>query len=265
MDKQQLRIFKIGGKVVEDKEQLSSFLAAFAKMEGTKVLVHGGGKWVSEMSLRLGIEVKLVDGRRITDADTLEVVKMMLAGVANKNIVSKLQGYGCNAIGLTGADGNTILADKRPLKNGVDYGFVGDVKEVNHEVIQNIINAGLVPVFAAMTHDGLGNLFNTNADTIASSVAVGMAKDFDVELNYCFELNGVLKNIDDANSVISEISHSNYNQLKDEGIINSGMIPKIDNAFDALKSGVKAVRIMNSKHIVALAEGETHVGTIILK
>ena len=264
MDKQQLRIFKIGGKVVEDEKQLSSFLAAFAKLEGIKVLVHGGGKWVSEMSQRLGIEVKLVDGRRITDSDTLEVVKMMLAGVANKNVVSKLQGYGCNAIGLTGADGNTILADKRPLKNGVDYGFVGDVKEVNQEVIQNIINAGLVPVFAAMTHDGLGNLYNTNADTIASSVAVGMAKDFDVELNYCFELNGVLKNFDDANSVISEISHSNYNQLKDDGIINSGMIPKIDNAFDALKSGVKAVRIMNSKHIVALAEGETHIGTIIL-
>ena len=264
MHKQQLRIFKIGGKVVEDEEQLSSFLTAFAKLEGNKILVHGGGKWVSEMSRRLGIEVKLVDGRRITDADTLEVVKMMLAGVANKNVVSKLQGYGCNAIGLTGADGNTILADKRPLKNGIDYGFVGDVKEVNNEVIQNIINAGLVPVFAAMTHDGLGNLLNTNADTIASSVAVGMARDFDVELNYCFELNGVLKNIDDPSSVIAEITQSNYTRLKDEGIINSGMIPKIDNAFDALKSGVKAVRIMNSKHIVALAEGETHVGTIIL-
>jgi len=264
MAKDRLQIFKIGGKVVEDKNQLSSFLRAFSKLEGNKILVHGGGKWVSEMSQRLGIEVKMIDGRRITDAETLEVVKMMLAGVANKNVVSKLQSFGCNAIGLTGADGNTICADKRPLKNGIDYGFVGDVKEVNREVIQKIISAGLVPVFAAMTHDGRGNLFNTNADTIASSVAVGMAIDFVVELNYCFELNGVLKDIDDPTSVISKIKHSNYNHLKDEGIINFGMIPKIDNAFDALKAGVSAVRIMNSKHIVNLAKGESNVGTLIL-
>ncbi|MCK5467788.1 MAG: acetylglutamate kinase [Cyclobacteriaceae bacterium] len=265
MAKIQLRVFKIGGKVVEDEPQLSAFLESFAKLKGNKILVHGGGKWVSEMSQRLGIEVKMIDGRRITDADTLEVVKMMLAGVANKNIVSKLQGHKCNAIGLTGADGNTIRADKRPLKDGIDYGFVGDVKKVNDEVILNLISAGLTPVFAAMTHDGLGNLFNTNADTIASSVAVGMSGDFDVELNYCFELNGVLKDINDPLSVIHEINQNNYATLKEDGIINSGMIPKIDNAFDALNSGVKAVRIMNSDHIVYLAEGKGSIGTLILK
>lgn len=264
MAKDQLQVFKIGGKVVEDEQQLSAFLKSFAKLDGNKILVHGGGKWVSEMSMRLGIEVKMIEGRRITDAETLEVVKMMLAGVANKNVVSKLQGYGCNAIGLTGADGNTIRADKRPLQHGIDYGYVGDVKEVNHQVIQKLINTGLVPVFASMTHDGNGNLFNTNADTIASSVAVGLANDFDVALNYCFELNGVLKDIHDPSSVIHEINMHNYTILKEEGTINAGMIPKIDNAFDALKYGVKAVRIMNSEHIADLALGKEEIGTLIL-
>lgn len=264
MAKDQLHVFKIGGKVVEDDRQLSAFLQSFAQLKENKILVHGGGKWVSEMSKRLGIEVKMIEGRRITDAETLEVVKMMLAGVANKNVVSKLQGYGCNAIGLTGADGNTIRADKRPLQHGIDYGFVGDVKEINREVIQSLIHTGLVPVFAAMTHDGNGNLFNTNADTIASCVAVGLANDFEVVLNYCFELNGVLEDINDPSSVIHEINQDNYTKFKEEGIINSGMIPKIDNAFDALKSGVTAVRIMNSEHIGDLASGKEEIGTLIL-
>lgn len=264
MVKEKLSVFKIGGKIVENNEQLSTFLKAFSKLKGYKILIHGGGKWVSEMCQKLGIEVNMVDGRRITDAETLEVVKMMLAGVANKNVVSKLQGYHCNAIGMTGADGNTIQAEKRPLKNGIDYGYVGDVKKVDHQVIQKLIQAGLVPVFASMTHDGFGNLFNTNADTIASSVAVGMSHNFDVELNYCFELNGVLENIDDPESIISEINPVNYNEFKSNGTINSGMIPKIDNAFDALKAGVKAIRIMNALQIVKLAEGNREVGTLIL-
>jgi acetylglutamate kinase len=265
MVKKRLQIFKIGGKVVEDELQLSTFLRAFSHLKGNKILIHGGGKWVSEMSEKLGIEVTMIDGRRVTNGDTLEVVKMMLAGVANKNVVSKLQGYGCNAIGLTGADGNTISADKRPLKNGVDFGWVGDVKSVNTPVIRDLINAGLIPVFAAMTHDGKGQLFNTNADTIASSVAVGMAREFDVELNYCFELNGVLKDINEPESVIPLINPENYSQLKENGTINSGMIPKIDNAFDALNAGVKSVCIMNSKQIADLAGGQEHVGTIITK
>ena len=264
MAKKQLKVFKIGGKVVEDDAQLSGFLRSFAQLDGNKILIHGGGKWVTEMSQRLGIEVKMIDGRRITDAKTLEVVKMMLAGVANKNIVSKLQGYGCNAIGLTGADGNTILASKRPLKDGIDYGFVGDVKIINSSIIKGLIHAGMVPVFAAMTHDGHGNLLNTNADTIASSVAVGMVSDFDVELNLCFELSGVLQDIDDPESVIPVIQPKNYKELKQKGVIHSGMIPKIDNAFEAIHAGVKAVRIMNSQHIKNMAEGEEHIGTKII-
>lgn len=264
MAKDTLQIFKIGGKVVENEKQLSAFLQAFSKLNGSKILIHGGGKWVTEMSQKLGYEVKMIDGRRITDANTLEVVKMMLAGVANKNVVSKLQGYNCNAIGLTGADGNVILAEKRPLINGIDYGFVGDVKQINTQVIYDIIQAGLVPVFAAMTHDGLGQLFNTNADTIASSLAVGMSNDYDVQLNYCFELNGVMRDINDPESAIPVIKPTNYQQLKEEEVINSGMIPKIDNALDALNAGVTAVRIMNSLHIDRLAQGQSTVGTLIV-
>jgi acetylglutamate kinase len=265
MAKDKLQIFKIGGKVVENDEQLSNFLQAFSQLKTKKILVHGGGKSVTEMSTKLGIEVKMIDGRRITDENTLEVVKMMLAGVANKNVVSKLQGFGCNAIGLTGADGNTILADKRPLKNGVDYGFVGDVKQVDHQMIQVLINAGLVPVFAAMTHDGHGQLFNTNADTVASTIAVGMSTDFEVELNYCFELNGVMRDIKDPSSIIPIINGANYTSLKKEKVINAGMIPKVDNAFDALNSGVRAVRIMNSKHIQNMVKGAESIGTLIIK
>jgi len=265
MAKEKLQIFRVGGKVVENDRQLSDFLQAFSQLKANKILVHGGGKSVTEMSKKLGIEVKMIDGRRITDGDTLEVVKMMLAGVANKNVVSKLQAYDCNAIGLTGADANTILADKRPLKNGIDYGFVGDVKKVNDQIIQALINTGLVPVFAAMTHDGRGQLFNTNADTIASTLAVAMSAAFDVELNYCFELNGVMKDIEDHSSVISVIDGSNYSSLKDEGVISAGMIPKIDNAFDAIEAGVAAVRIMNSDHIQKMTVGELNIGTLIIK
>lgn len=264
MAKNQLQIFKIGGKVVEDQQQLSPFLQAFSQLQGSKILVHGGGKWVTEMSQKLGIEVKMIDGRRITSAETLEVVKMMLAGVASKNIVSQLQSFGCNALGMTGADGNTILADRRPLKNGIDYGYVGDVREVNSDVIDHLIGSGLVPVFTAMTHDGQGQLFNTNADTIASSIGVAMSAQYAVELNYCFELNGVLASINDPESVISEINPGNFGELKQKGIINAGMIPKIDNAFAALNAGVNAVRIMNSRHIGELANGNQNVGTLII-
>ncbi len=264
MAKERLQVFKIGGKVVEDHTQLSDFLQAFSKLQGHKLLIHGGGKWVTEMSQRLGISVQMIDGRRVTDAPTLEVVKMMLAGVANKNIVSLLQGFGCNAIGLTGADGNTILAKKRPLKNGIDFGFVGDVVNVNNTTIAGLLQSDLVPVFAALTHDGHGNLLNTNADTIASTLAVGMAKDYDVELNFCFELDGVLKDINDPFSAIQKINSTNFHELKSTGVINTGMIPKIDNAFDALRSGVSAVRIMNSRHLQDLVKGKT-VGTLIVE
>ncbi len=258
-----LRIFKIGGKVVENAQQLDRFLSEFSQIKGPKILVHGGGKWVTEMSQKLGISVKMLDGRRITDAETLEVVKMMLAGVANKNVVSLLQKYGCNAIGLTGADANSILATRRPVKNGIDYGFVGDVVRVNASMIQNLLGSHLVPVFAAMTHDGQGNMLNTNADTIAASLAVGLATLYAVELVYCFELNGVLGNLEDPDSVINFIDAGNYKSLKSEKIINEGMIPKIDNAFDALTKGVKTVRICSASAMQALANGDKNVGTVI--
>ncbi|MDZ7605817.1 MAG: acetylglutamate kinase [Cyclobacteriaceae bacterium] len=264
MAKERLNVIKIGGKVVEDHDQLTGFLKAFSQLQGNKLLIHGGGKWVTEMSQRLGIPVQMIDGRRVTDAPTLEVVKMMLAGVANKNIVSMLQGFGCNAIGLTGADGNAISASKRPPKNGIDFGFVGDVVNVNNAMITGLIHSGLIPVFAAMTHDGAGNLLNINADTIASTLAVGMVADFDVELSFCFELDGVLKDINNKSSVIANINSANFNELKSSGVISAGMIPKIDNAFDALRSGVRAVRIMNSLHLEDLVNGKL-VGTLIME
>ena len=263
MHKPILQVFKIGGKVVEHTDNLHAFLEAFARLSNAKILVHGGGKWVTEMSERLGIAVKMVDGRRITNAATLEVVKMMLAGVANKNVVSQLQQFGCNAMGMTGADGNAIRAEKRPPLNGIDYGFVGDVQKVNDELITQLLKLNIVPVFAAMTHDARGNMLNTNADTIAASVAVGLAQHFRVQLNYCFELNGVLEDINDPESVISHITTENYLQLKEAKIIHTGMIPKIDNAFNALDAGVDLVRIMNATHIGMLANGIEHVGTLI--
>ncbi len=261
---ERLGIFKIGGKVVEDTEGLKRFLKGFSRVAGKKILVHGGGKWVTEMSARLGMEVKMIEGRRITDAETLEVVKMMLAGVANKNVVSLLQGYGCNAIGLTGADGNAILAHRRPVVNDMDYGFVGDIDEINTSMIGQFLDAGLTPVFAAMTHDGHGTMLNTNADTIAAALAVGMAGKYEVELVYLFELDGVLKDLNDSESVIGKIDSRSYTLLKEDQLISKGMIPKIDNAFDALHKGVHFVRICNSDHIINFTENRTDFGTTIV-
>jgi acetylglutamate kinase len=259
-----LRVFKIGGKIVEDAKGLQIFLEGFAHVPGKKVLIHGGGKWVSEMSRKLGNEVNMVDGRRITDADTLEVVKMMLAGVANKNVVSLLQEYGCNAIGLTGADGNSISANRRPVVNGIDYGFVGDVEAVSARLISQLLNIGLTPVFTAMTHDGHGSMLNTNADTIASAIATAMVADYRVKLVYFFELNGVLRDLDDLESVIEKIDSSSYLKLKKDLLINKGMIPKIDNAFDALNKGVQSVKICNSNQITYFSDNEINFGTTII-
>ncbi len=259
-----LRVFKIGGKVVESPDDLRRFLEGFARVPGKKILVHGGGKWVTEMSMRLGIEVIMNDGRRITDEQTLEVVKMMLAGVANKNVVSLLQGYKCNAIGLTGADGNVILAHRRPVVNDIDYGFVGDVDRVNTRLIGHFLDEKLTPVFAAMTHDGHGTMLNTNADTIAASVATGMSVEYKVELVYFFELEGVMKDLDDPGSVIRKIDSGSYALLKENHSISRGMIPKIDNAFDALQAGVYSVRICNSNHIINFTKNKTDFGTTIV-
>ena len=239
-----LTVVKIGGNVIDNSKNLHEFLKSFIDLPGYKILVHGGGKVATKLSDELGIEAKMVDGRRITDIETLRIVTMVYGGLINKNIVAQMQSYGSNAIGLTGADGNLIKAKKRPVKD-IDFGFVGDLDEnsVNSDFLSNLLRIGAVPVFAALTHDGDGQLLNTNADTIASSIAVALSKTFETSLVYCFEKKGVLKDVDDDNSVISEIKSSEFDILKDQGIIAGGMLPKLQNAFAAIKNGVKDVYI----------------------
>lgn len=262
---EKLSIFKIGGKVIDDNSELDIFLKDFATVPGKKILVHGGGKWVSEMCERLGIEVKMTNGRRITDEKSLEVVTMILPGLANKKIVATLQKYGCNALGLTGADGNTIKATRRPVKNGIDFGFVGDIEKVNVKNVQEIIKSGFVPIFTAMTHDKSGQLLNTNADTIASSLAVGLTQEYKVDLYYCFEKPGVLKDLADEKTLVSHINKGNYIDLQSEGVIHTGMLPKVDNAFDAVSAGVNRVYICHYGDVKNLSEGDEEFGTQISK
>lgn len=247
MTKQQLHIIKIGGNVIDNSENLHHFLKDFTGLDGYKILVHGGGKVATQLQEELGIETKMVDGRRITDIETLRVVTMVYGGLINKNIVAQLQHYGSNAIGLTGADGNFIRTKKRPVKT-IDYGFVGDIddKSIDPESIGKLLDAGFTPVFCAITHNGEGQLLNTNADTIASALAVALSKLYETTLIYCFEKKGVLHDINDEESVIREIDPAKYEELKQKQIIHSGMLPKLDNAFTAINCGVKAVVIGKS-------------------
>jgi acetylglutamate kinase len=242
---EKLSIIKIGGNIIEDETSLHDFLKLFSNLEGKKILVHGGGKRATAMASKLGIESKMVNGRRITDAETLEVITMVYGGLVNKNIVAKLQAINTNAIGLTGADINSIKSDKRPVKE-VDFGFVGDVKEVASNSINKLLQADFTPVFCAITHDGKGQLLNTNADTIASQVAIGMSKFYETSIYYCFELNGVLQDFSDTNSVIKNINSKKYQELLNDGIIADGMLPKLENCFDALKNGVHQVKMGNT-------------------
>ena len=242
---EKLSIIKIGGNIIEDETSLHDFLKLFSNLEGKKILVHGGGKRATAMASKLGIESKMVHGRRITDAETLEVITMVYAGLVNKDIVAKLQALNTNAIGLTGADINSIKSDKRPVKE-VDFGFVGDVKEVASNSINKLLQADFTPVFCAITHDGKGQLLNTNADTITSQVAIGMSKLYETSIYYCFELNGVLQDFSDTNSVIKLINSKKYLELLNEGIIANGMLPKLENCFDALKNGVHQVKMGNT-------------------
>jgi acetylglutamate kinase len=242
---EKLSIVKIGGNIIEDAASLTAFLKLFSTLEGKKILVHGGGKRATAMATKLGIASKMINGRRITDAETLEVITMVYGGLVNKNIVAKLQALRVDAIGLTGADVNSIKSKKRPIKE-IDYGFVGDVKEVASNSIDTLIQANFTPVFCAITHYGKGQLLNTNADTIASQIAVGMSKIYKTSVYYCFELHGVLKDFNDKKSVIKRINFENYQQLLKEGMITDGMIPKLDNCFDALNKGVHKVYIGNT-------------------
>ena len=251
--KQQITIVKVGGAVVEDEAQLSQLLHDFTAIQGPKILVHGGGRKATKMAERLGIETKMVDGRRITDADMLEVVTMVYGGLVNKNIVARLQALGADALGLTGADGNILLSAKRPLKNGIDYGFVGDVKAANGQKIAHFIEAGIIPVIAPLTHDGQGHMLNTNADTMASETAKAMATaGFDVTLIFAFEKPGVLRNPDDDASVIDSITHADFETYKADGTISGGMLPKIENALSAIDAGVKRVIITKATAIDGL-------------
>jgi len=252
-----LYVIKIGGNVIDNSENLYRFLKDFNALPGFKILVHGGGKVATQLSETLGIEPKLVDGRRITDIETLRVVTMVYAGLINKNIVAQLQRFGNNAIGLTGADGDFIRAKKRPVKT-IDYGFVGDIDEnsIKPQNLVNLMEAGFTPVFCALTHDGEGQLLNTNADTIASALGVAMAKHYYTTLIYCFEKKGVLKDINDESSLIREIGPDYYDELKKEQVIHSGMLPKLDNAFAAIACGVKKVIIGHSNDLGQLKDDQ---------
>ncbi|HNR15366.1 MAG TPA: acetylglutamate kinase [Chitinophagaceae bacterium] len=256
-----LYVIKIGGNIIDDEAKLASFLKEFASIEEKKILVHGGGKLATRLAEKLGIEQQLVDGRRITDAETLKIVTMVYAGFINKNIVAGLQANNCNAMGLCGADGDAILAHKRqhPV---LDYGFVGDVDAINTELISGLLEKNIAVVFAPITHDQQGQLLNTNADTIAQEIARGMSELYDVQLIYSFEKSGVLLDANDDTTVIPEIKPSNYQQLKSKNKIFAGMIPKLDNAFAALKSGVDKVIIGKAENLKELINGSS--GTTII-
>lgn len=256
--KEKITIVKVGGAVVEDEATLEQLISVFSAISGRKVLVHGGGRSATRIAQSLGIESHMVNGRRITDTDMLRVVTMVYGGLVNKNIVARLQAHGINALGLTGADMNVIRAHKRPVKD-VDYGFVGDVDEADGQRLQMLADAGIVPVIAPLTHDGQGNMLNTNADTMASTVAKALAPYYDVTLVYSFEKPGVMRDPDDDSSVIPVITRADFDRLVAEGTISGGMIPKLENALSAVDEGVEKVVITRADAI----SGEA--GTAIVK
>jgi len=256
-----LSVIKIGGNIIDNEATLSSFLKSFASTPGKKILVHGGGKLATKLASQLEIPQQLVDGRRITDADTLKVVTMVYAGYINKNIVARLQSHGCNSIGLCGADGNAIQAHKRNHPN-VDYGFVGDIDIINVPLFKNLLSQDISIVMAPITHDKNGQLLNTNADTIAQEIAKGLAAHYDVSLIYSFEKAGVLLDANDNETVIRFLTPGYYSELKDKNLVFAGMLPKLDNAFAALDSGVTKVIIGQADHLEQLIAGNQ--GTTII-
>ncbi len=256
--KPKLSIVKIGGNVIEHPYQLKTFLALFTGMEGLKILVHGGGRKVTDLGAQLGIEAQMIGGRRITDTAALELAVMVYGGLVSKSVTAQLQGLGCNAIGLSGADGNAIRAHLRPVKT-IDYGWAGDIEGINRPLISGLLQSGLIPVFCALTHDGKGQLFNTNADTIASELAIGMSPEFDTTLYYCFENKGVLKDRSEQDSFIPHINETSYAELLAGKIIAEGMLPKMENCFHALRQGVQRVCIGDIKMICAGEENFTSI------
>jgi acetylglutamate kinase len=256
--KNKLSVVKIGGNVIENALELDKFLALFSKIKGPKILVHGGGKLATQVASKLGVASQLINGRRITDGDSIDIITMVYGGLTNKTIVAKLQANACNAIGLSGADGNAIMAHKRPVKE-IDYGFVGDIEEVNSDLIASLLSVGLTPVFCALSHDGLGQILNTNADTIASEIAIGMGEKYETTLYYCFEKKGVLLDIKDENSVVKHIDSKKYQELLDQKIIADGMLPKLENCYHALHHNVHKVCLGD----IAMIEKEAQLFTTI--
>jgi len=251
-----LHIIKIGGNIIDKRQELAAFMDEFSKLQGFKILVHGGGKSATQLAGQLGIQQTILEGRRVTDAETLKVTVMVYAGLVNKTIVAALQSRKCHAIGLCGADANIIQGKKR-INSKTNFGFVGDIVPdgIDTKVIQQMIKNELVPVFSSIIHDGEGQLLNTNADTIASSLAVAMSKQFSVHLTYCFEKKGVLSDVDNEESYLKEINLESYGILKSMDVISKGMIPKLDNAFHALEQGVKFVRIGHAEDVFSCRYG----------
>ena len=257
-------VIKIGGNIIDDEKALADFLSDFASIQQPKILIHGGGKLATQLSKDLNIEPKLINGRRITDEKTIDIVTMVYAGLINKKIVAKLQSQHCNAIGLTGADANIIEAHKR-IHSTVDYGFVGDIDKVNSDFIFDLFTKNYTPVFAPITHDKNGNLLNTNADTIASEIAIELSKSRKLTFIYCFEKNGLLNNPEDNNSVIHFVKLHEIKQLKEKQIITGGMLPKIDNIINALNNGVEKVILCNANTLSSVLNENVIFGTTFTK
>ncbi|MDB5248766.1 MAG: argB [Segetibacter sp.] len=262
--RQGLFVIKIGGNVIDSEESLQSFLKDFAAIDAKKILIHGGGKIATKIGEQLGIQSNYINGRRITDDATIDLVTMVYGGLVNKKIVARLQSVNCNAIGLTGADGNIIPATKRPIKD-VDFGWVGDVESsmLNVASLRSLLEAAFVPVFAPLTHDQEGHILNTNADTVASTLAIALSVYYDVRLIYCFEKKGILENVDDENSVITLIDKQAYGQLLSERKLFAGIIPKIDNAFAAIDAGVREVLVGDAKDLIRNTTEKTS-GTLFI-
>ena len=257
-NKERLLVIKIGGNVIDDSNQLHSFLNEFSNIKTKKILVHGGGKIATRLGEKLGIQSNYIDGRRITDDETIDLVTMVYGGLVNKKIVAKLQSMDCNAIGISGADANLLPAQKRPVKE-IDFGWVGDIEtnKIKTETWQTLLENNLTPVVAPLTHDSNGHILNTNADTIASVIAVNLSSSYEVKLVFCFEKNGVLLEVNDENSVVKKLDANAYQQLKENNRLFAGILPKIDNAFDAIRKGVKEVVIGNSFQLSSLVNGQS--------
>ncbi|MDX1543524.1 MAG: acetylglutamate kinase [Christiangramia sp.] len=240
-----LKIVKTGGKLIEDKSRFQEFLKDFSAMEGPKILVHGGGNFATEVATKLGYETKMLDGRRITDANSMQVITMVYAGLISKNIVAGLQKLGSNAVGLCGADGKSVISRKRPVKE-VDYGYVGDIEEINVAFISSLLDQDIIPVFSAISYSEEGEILNTNADSIAAEISKAMSREYETELYYCFEKKGVLADAEDDDSVIEFLNREKYQKLLEEKVISDGMLPKLHNCFQALENGVSRIYLGNS-------------------